>query len=753
MSEKIYLRVLRGGVYASFITLFFVFGNLLFPYITSKQIPFNLLVEFLAVVWVAFLVKFPAWRPFGRHRPLGRDWLTLGLLAFFAVLVVSSFTGVDFNLSFWGDVERMLGVFHLLHFLVLYLIIITVFRSWPEWRNLLMAAVAAAVVESFFALPQAASGQTAFGTLGNTSYVSGQMIFGIYFALILFFRQKNWVLRSAYVLGIIVMFVAFKNAGTRGAYIGLAASILLFLFLLAVYNKNLKIRYGSIAAAALLVLGIGLIMASPDSGWVKDNRLFSRIAQINAQANTFQTRLISWKSGFKDLPNHFLLGTGYGNFAVSFDKYFDPKFYDYSRGETYFDHAHNNLVDILSTTGLLGLLSYLSIFAAIVYYLVRLFRRKQLGLVEFGLLGGLLAAYFIQNIVLFDSFVTYLYLMILFGFIFWLVRQAPDETEPAAVSSGKPATVDNRGAVVVSLALALALFVAYQYNWRPYQMLKLTIEAQIAANHQNDLPQAMAKYQEAFALETVLDRDSRNTLSQLLLQRIDLLNQLEPDKAREYLKYAVEQQEKNVALNPKDSFAQLMLAQILNLTASFYGDNPEKFSHYSKRAAEAMEATIQATPGRATVYFTKAQILLTLGKKEEAIETMLYAVSLNPKFPDSTCQLAKVYGYAGKAKEAEAATDRCVDLGGVDMIYSGQQLVDLTNRYVKAKQLDRAAKTLRQLTAVAPKNVQAWTSLADIERQLGRKQEAIAAARRAAELDPALKASAEEFIRSLEQSE
>ena len=115
MPQKFYTWVLKGGVLLAFIVPFFVFNDLLFPYITSKQLPFNILIEILSVFWFALIVKYPAYRP-------TKNYITYGMLAFFAALTISAIIGVDFNLSFFGDVERMLGVFGLFHFLMLYFI-------------------------------------------------------------------------------------------------------------------------------------------------------------------------------------------------------------------------------------------------------------------------------------------------------------------------------------------------------------------------------------------------------------------------------------------------------------------------------------------------------------------------------------------------------------------------------------------------------------------------------------------------------
>lgn len=730
MSQKKYLYILQGGVYLSFLCLFFVFDNLLFPFITSKQIPFNILIEVLFIFWLAFLIKYPSWRP-------PKDLISIGLLVFFGALLLSSFTGVDFNLSFWGDIERMLGVFPLLHFLAFYLIIITVFRDWRDWRNLLMVSVAAAVVETFYVL----FGERNYGTFGNTSYVSGYMIFNIYFALILFFRQKNWLLRAFYVIGIILMFLALQNASTRGAYIGFGLSIVLLFFMVALFSKRKVIRFGSIGLAALFVLAVVLVYMNADSAVVKSSGLLRRITEINTQAATFQTRLISWGTAWKDFPNHPVLGTGYGNFAITFDKFFDPKFYDYTRGETYFDHAHNNLVDIATTTGAVGLITYLFVFGAVVYYLITGLRRGKVPQLEFILLVSLLAAYFIQNIVLFDSFVTYLSLMVTFGLVYWLnhPEKPTEQDEPFS----------NREFSSLLIAGALMLFLIFQYNYKPYQMLTGTIAGQVAMARNNDLAGAVSAYKKALSIGTPLDRDSRASLGQLIISQGQALYAMDKTRANQIIEYVIGELKKNVALNPGDSFMQMTLAQTFNLAASINGGSQDKFFFYSNQAEEAIDKSIEASPRRVPIYFIKAQILLTRSDKERAIETLDYAISLNPKYPDGYCQLARVYFYYQQPDLGYKNMDSCIDYRP-DQLGSAQQLGDLIKRYADKQDWPRTIWLYTKFLELVPGEAKAWAGLASVYEKNGDLTQAVEAAKKAAELDPAMRKAAEEFIRRVE---
>jgi len=171
MSSKFYLRLLQIGVIVSLFFVLLVSPKVLFPFIVSKQIPFNILMEFLLVFWLLFIWRYPAYRP----KP---NLLVYSLIAYLVVILISTFTGVDFNLSFWGDAERMLGFFHIFHFLILFIIIITVFKEKKEWQALFLSSVVAATIISLIGL----FGANSYSRIGNTAYVSGYLIFNLFFA-------------------------------------------------------------------------------------------------------------------------------------------------------------------------------------------------------------------------------------------------------------------------------------------------------------------------------------------------------------------------------------------------------------------------------------------------------------------------------------------------------------------------------------------------------------------------------------------
>ncbi|MFA5163157.1 MAG: O-antigen ligase family protein [Patescibacteria group bacterium] len=656
MKPKVYLLILRLGVFLSLLTVFLVFRNLLFPYITSKQLVLNILMEFLLAITLVFWWKFPSYRP-------KKSWITWGLISYFIAIIASLFVTIDFNLSFWGDAERMLGLFHLFHFLILYFIIITAFREKKDWKLLFLASILVAVVESYFCL----KGQLAYGTIGNTAYVSGYLIFNLFFAAILFLKSKSKLWRWLYLIPVVIMLFAFRRANTSGAIIGLGISVLLFLFLFGFFQRNKKLKYWTLGIASVLVLGVIFVFSQSQSDWFQSS---TRLRNLTSQKSTFQTRLVSWRGAAADFKFHPILGVGYGNYASVFDRQFDPKFYNYSRTETYFDRAHNNLIDIVTTTGLLGLLAYLSIFVALFYYLflyfkpiLRDYRGGEEGssrqLAEVFLIVSLVVAYFIQNLAVFDSLVTYMGLMIILAYVYYLVQIKPEDGEEEA----RPAIKSKTEYIALGSVIIVALVFIYTFNVRPWRMFVNTINS-YSQTLSGDVVNGLNSYREALDSNTGLERDARFSFIGLISTNPAVLSYLTPAEAQDTLAYTVSLAQKNLSYNEEDSLGQLQLAQIADLGARVNYQDQVLFERYSTLSLNAIDAAIKASPRRPTLYFAKAQLLLARGDKEGTIESMKYGISLNPEYPDGHCQLALIYILLDDDEASYPYVTSCLDNKG-----------------------------------------------------------------------------------------
>ncbi len=728
MSEKSYLRILQGGIILALFTVLFVFPSLLFPYISSKQLSFNILMEVLAAVWLVFILRFPSYRP-------KLNLIIYGLISYFAVILISAFTGVDFNLSFWGDIERMLGFFHIFHFLIFFFILITVFRTWKEWRVLLIASISAATLVSLIGL----LGKHSYSTIGNTAYVSGYLIFNLFFTAILFIRSiSKW--RYLYLVPALIMLLQFKGMRTSGAIIGLAASLFLVMLLVGFLHEKKIVRRVLLSVSALAVIGVALIFSQQQASWFQN----SFLRNLTSQKATFQTRLLSWQGAWREFGNHPILGTGFGNYAIIFDRQFNPKFFDYDKVETYFDRAHNNLIDIASTTGLAGLITYLSIF---VFILIVLYKQLKVGgyhisasangrrNLEVVIIFALLAAYFIQNLAVFDSLVTYIGLMVLIGFIIWRSKEGEvnqlEKRAPAIWLRG-----GRDGWLLAALLMAAWLFIS-AYSLKPWQMMTGVIDgySQLVGGRPAN---GLEAFQNALS-DTPLDRDGRATLINLAAANPVLFTALPADQIQEKYDYVVGLANKNLAYNPQDSLFLLQLAQLYDVGARIFNEDKEKSTEYSDLALEYADKAIAATPGRIPVYFSKAQSLLVQGKIEEAIAVTEYAANLNTNYPNSYCRLGQMYAITDREDDALGAFAKCVDGGAAGQLGTSNSILATAAFLAEKGDYTRAIIVLEKYLEGNQGEAETWLGLAQLYLLTDNLEKAQQAAGQAVLLDPEIK--------------
>ncbi len=705
MSPKNYLRLLQGGLILSLFFVLFVFTGLLFPYITSKQLPFNMLMEVLLAFWLVFIWRYPTFRP-------KLNLMIYSLMAYFAVILASCFTGVDFNLSFWGDVERMLGFFHIFHFFIFFLILISVFRTWSEWRALLISSVGVATVVSLIGL----LGAHEYSTIGNTAYVSGYLIFNFFFAAILFLRTNSkW--RFAYLIPFLIMLFQFKNMHTSGAIIGFAASLFLIMILVGILHSQKKVRIQLLSISALLIIIVVLTFSQQNSAWFQK----SFLKNLTSQKTTFQTRLLSWKGAARDFKYHPILGTGFGNYAIIFDRQFDPIFFNYDKVETYFDRAHNNLIDITSTTGVAGLITYLSIFIFALIYLIKKLKVNAWKIngeengkrnLEIVFVLALMAAYFIQNLAVFDSLVTYVGLMIMLGFVYWLPKEKALDAEDTIIETSGWLQNNNRELLALVVLLVIATTVVFKYNIGPWKMLTGSING-----YTNIMVGRSAEGFDIFrsALSgTPLDRDGRSTLINLVLGNPDTLTVLPADTLKLDYDYIVSLAQQNLQYNEHDSLFQLQMAQVYDLGARLFYKDKEQRAYYSNLSVESADKAIAASPGRIPGYFVKAQALLVQEKTDEAVAILSYAASLNPSYSQSYCRLAQVYMMSDKTDNLGEALNKCVDGGDVNQLGSGNSLISAASYFADKGDYPRAILVVERLSAVYKDNAEVWFNLAKL---------------------------------------
>ena len=85
-------------------------------------------------------------------------------------------------------------------------------------------------------------------------YVGAYAIFIFYFALILFFKEKNQGWKIAYISAAFFILLALIFSGTRGAYVGLGISTMVALLIYTIKGQLSKFRIASAVMLGIIVI-------------------------------------------------------------------------------------------------------------------------------------------------------------------------------------------------------------------------------------------------------------------------------------------------------------------------------------------------------------------------------------------------------------------------------------------------------------------------------------------------------------------
>lgn len=449
------LKLSKLFLYISVFAVLIVMISTFFPFIGGKDYFFRFSIE-LALIFFALWWAFEA-APgalYGQAQQVFKKPVFVAVSLFVLVFLLASLFAYDPNAAFWSNYERGEGGFQMIHYYAFFVLLAFLFGTKEDWLKLMKVSVGVAalmilygvladlgIVTNFVSIYQGSAPpgglwtrlvQGRFqGSLGNPAYVAPYLLFSLFYLAYLWASapKKTWLNGLGYgALGAVFLFF-FVLSQTRGAVIGLGAGIFALLVYLSWSLKELR-KWLLPALIFFAVVASGLVYYS-GSNFVK-KLPGGRIFEISVSDQTVNTRLWTWGSaweGFKERP---LLGWGPENFSAVFDKYFDPRHYVPGKNtETWFDRAHSLYFDAMAETGILGFVTYFSIFAVIFWQLARLSvtsgsKGKFNGipaLVQKGLVIALPFGYLVQGLAIFDVLPIYINLFLFFAFANFYLSQ------------------------------------------------------------------------------------------------------------------------------------------------------------------------------------------------------------------------------------------------------------------------------------------------------------------------------------------
>lgn len=669
-------KIIRYSFYLLFFLtplIFTPFNHELFEY--NKMIFVYILTIIITTSWLIKIIN---------HKSLivNRTPLDIPILLFLGSQILSTIFSVDPHTSIWGYYSRSNGGFlSLISYLLLYYAFVSNFKA-EEVLRFLKAALLGGLIVSLYAIPehfgvspscvilvQRASADCwvqdvsarVFATLGQPNWLAAYLAMLIFPAIYFFLQAKTKLSLIAYSLLLIAYYLAFTFTYSRGATLGLITGFVIFLaFQLRVVKLNLQSRLVGLVFLTFIV--INLFFGSALTGAF---RLIKQSAppprpgislgtQTGTQLETGGTesgkiRLIVWQGALEIFKHYPLFGSGVETFAYSYYNFRPAPHNLVSEWDFLYNKAHNEYLNYLATTGIVGFGTYLAIIITFIVWSLKIVMGKKNLITHNSLLITSLQAsylsYLIQSFFLFSVVTTALFFY-LFPALAFL---ASDSTK----SFQLPKKLLTSHLPVLQAGFSLLTFIyrrpLYTLLTRIFLILLAVFLLSILGKFwmADTLFKSGSDYSEAgnpgqaynyLTAATRLNSQEPLYLSELGFAAASASVALASDDATTSAQLkdeAIEQTEKSLQISPKN-------ISLLRTAIRTYYQLSILDPRFEDKTLKIIDQSIQLAPTDAKLYYNKGLVLLGFGKKREALEALKKAVELKPNYEDALRQLEEI---------------------------------------------------------------------------------------------------------------
>jgi hypothetical protein len=681
---QILLDLIRFFSYLIVFTPFVVSARFFFPFVGPKSLYFMGLAEIIFFCWLILVFIDRNYRP-------KFNFLLFALIFYLLVFILSSIFGVDFSYSFWSKHERMTGILMHLHLFLFFLVLGSVFKK-EDFKRIFVVSILVAIFLGAFAVFNVKDiKMRGGGTIGNESFLGTYLLFDIFFALYLFFDSLDWkkkfgifsfVLLFFFLLAIGVNFegLNFKDkilalifkAGARAAKISFYGAIFLLFLLWLISQKR---KFFKILGFFILIPSFILISFALYSIMFQSSSFFRRLAE--KEVGSFGGRFYVWEIAKKAFFERPLLGFGPENFEFAFSKYYNPCFgTPECGGDFWYDRAHNVIFDTLSTTGILGLISYFLLFLSFFFVLWKSYWNKKINFWTAGVFTALFLAYFVQNLTVFDMVSSYLMLFLSLAFVSSFEKREKEKRE-----------LKSPPKILVVLFFILFSLSFFYFIFRPLKSSWLVIKTQPREELVSHLEKDVERKDDVILVKVASFKDQTIVRKYLIPQsRIELYEKslrasplgkyqirdffakttleflfspavsvVSLEEIKKELDFVIGELEKTTKENPLDLRSYLKLGELYN----FYSQiDPEKI----KKGEEVLNKALSLSPKNQQVFWHLAQNMIFQNKIDIAIDLAKKAIDLEPNLKESHLIFIRILKVLKKEDLLKSAKEKALSL-------------------------------------------------------------------------------------------
>lgn len=691
----------------SFYVLFF-FVPLFFLGNTSELFELNkmwLTFALAVVIGAVWFMKMIA----ERKILIRRTPLDIPIILFLISQIISSIFSLDPHVSFWGFYSRFNG--GLLSFIT-YILLYYAFVSNLELIHVLRSikiSLISCVITALWGLPSHFGYDPTcllfrgelntncwtdafrptirvFSTLGQPAWFAAYLdvLLPISIAYVLITAKEKKKNTMAVFLAITLLFyICLMFANTRAGTLGFfVTDIILWVILFArkIFNFKKTLKYFLIIhlGFALCNFLFGAPIGSLDkytlpqlqkkftanAQRLKADITKKNVIKITGITDSAQIRLIVWKGAINAWKASPIFGTGVETFAYAYYLHRPAEHNMTSEWDYLYNKAHNEYLNYLTTTGIIGLASYLSIIFVFLYVTFKaIMSKKERGHSELILIIALFASFLtilITNFFGFSVVIINLFLFFIPIFVFFSIGKINAdnnyEMDFGTYNKKHKVSMNSFQWILISIFFILALYFLiglFRY-WYADTLYALGANLDRSANYQ----QATKLLQDAVDLEPSepiykdeLAVNLATIATALYMQKDTTLAEQVADSAIALNNDVIEGHPNNLV------FWKNRLRVFYSLASA----NTKNKGEYIQQSISALKKSIELAPTDAKIYYNLGILYGQTGKEQEGIDLLEKTIRLKPDYVDAYSALGLLYNQSYQKSHSQQLNQKAIE--------------------------------------------------------------------------------------------
>lgn len=297
--------------------------------------------------------------------------LGLLLLIFLVALLLSTLTSIDQQVSLFGFYGRFHGgLFSWIAYAIIFFSLS--FLPAKSYLNLVRVALFSALLVSIWGILEHYGIDASywvenvrarvFSTLGQPNWLAAYLAMIIPWGLSFYLLAKKRLFLLGWAALILACFTAIIFTYSRGGVLGLVTALAAFLLLLGWNNLKRYLRQLLGIAVGMAILTVAF--ASPVSPQISGDIPYRTVSKVELADETGNIRLIVWQGAVEIFKHYPIFGSGVETFGESYYGYRPVEMNKTSEWDFLFNKAHNEYLNYLATTGVVGTGAYLILILA-----------------------------------------------------------------------------------------------------------------------------------------------------------------------------------------------------------------------------------------------------------------------------------------------------------------------------------------------------------------------------------------------------